>query len=92
MTARTVSSVADPSSIVDLAVAYRRSMVMFAANDLDLFTVLSDGSKTVAQLADRSGAQCRPLEALLNACVAQGLLQRDGDQYRQRTPQRRVPG
>ena len=81
MTANTVSPEPDPSPIVDLAVAYRRSMVMFAANELDLFTVLSEGAHTTAQLADRSAVQHRPLEALLNACVAQGLLQRDGDQY-----------
>ena len=71
----------DPSLIVDLAVAYRGAMMLFAANELDLFTTLSEGPRTVAQLAETSGAECRPLEALLNGCVALGLLERDGDRY-----------
>ncbi len=73
MTSNGPSPSPDPSLIMDLAVAYRGAMMLFAANELDLFTTLSKGPQTAAQLAEVNGAERRPLEALLNGCVALGL-------------------
>ena len=64
MTSSDLSPSPDPSLIVDLAVAYRGTMMLFAANELNLFTTLSEDPRIVAQLAEASGAESRPLEAV----------------------------
>ena len=64
-----------------LALAYRSSMVLFAATELDVFTRLHDGDSTVTQLASACGVKTEPLRLLLEACVAEGMVTRDGDQY-----------
>ena len=64
-----------------LALAYRSSMVLFAAMDLDVFTGVAEGC-TVEEMARRSNAQIEPLRLLLEACVAEGMLEADGDRYR----------
>ena len=73
---------ASPALIVELAVAYRRSMILFAATDLGVFTVLADGPLDAAAVARSCGAHPHGTEGLLNACVAERLLERDGDGYR----------
>ncbi len=71
----------DPSVIIDLAVAYRSSMVLFAATELGVFTRLSEEPLTAAEVAERAGSELRPTEMLLNACVAYQLLDRTGTTY-----------
>ncbi len=71
----------NPSLIMRLALAYRSSMVLFAATELDVFTALADGPLTADQLAARDGAQSEPLRLLLDACTAEGLLTREGDRF-----------
>ena len=65
-----------------LALAYRSSMVLFAATELDLFSTLAGDGGTVADVASASRARPAPLRMLLEACVVEGLLTRDGDRYR----------
>src|SRR5258705_11142140 len=65
-----------------LALAYRSSMVLFAAMDLDVFTGLAAGCQSVEELAKRTEAKPEPLRLLLEACVAEGMLVADGDWYR----------
>ena len=72
----------DPSAIVALATAYWASMVLLAANRLRVFTVLSAGPLSAADVAQECGAHPRSMAMLLNACVARGLLARDGQRYR----------
>jgi predicted O-methyltransferase YrrM len=67
---------------MDLAVMYRWSMVLFAASDLDVFTMLAEGPRTASEIAAACGVHERPLEIVLNACAAQQILARDGDRYR----------
>lgn len=76
------AAAASPGLIVELAVAYRRSMILFAAADLGVFTALADAPLTAADVAGRCGGHARPIEGLLNACVAERLLLREGDRYR----------
>jgi ubiquinone/menaquinone biosynthesis C-methylase UbiE len=64
-----------------LAIAYRASMVLFAATDLDVFTALGEGALGVDQVARATGAKPGPLRLLLDACVSEGLLNRAGEQY-----------
>ena len=69
----------DPSLIMRLALAYRSSMVLFAAAELDVFTPLAERPQTASELASATALQPEPLRLLLDACAAEGLLQRDGD-------------
>lgn len=72
----------DPSIIMEMAVAYRSSMVLFAATRLGVFGQLADGGLDAATISERCGGQARPTQMLLNACVAYGLLELDGGEYR----------
>lgn len=71
----------DPALIIDLAVAYRRSMILFAASELEVFAHLAGGPLSAEEMAARCRTQLRPTRMLLNACVAEKLLVRDGDRY-----------
>ncbi len=71
----------NPALLMRLALAYRSSMVLFAATDLDVFTPLSDGPMSAAELAKACGSQVEPTRMLLDACTAEGLLTRVGDRF-----------
>lgn len=72
----------DPSLIMQLALAYRSSMVLFTASELNVFTALAGGPKTAAEIAAGCGAQTEPVRLLLNGCTDAGLLVREGDRYK----------
>lgn len=65
-----------------LALAYRSSMVLFAATELGVFTALAGRGATLDELLATLAAAREPLRMLLEACVAEGLVVRDGDRYR----------
>lgn len=71
----------NPALIMRLALAYRSSMVLFAATDLDLFSPLAGGAKDLGELVNATGAKAAPLQLVLDACVAEGLLTRDAGRY-----------
>lgn len=71
----------NPALIMRLALAYRSSMVLFAAAELDLFTPLAEAPMTSSQLAERTGLEPEPLRMLLDACSAEGLLTREGNTF-----------
>ena len=52
---------------------------LLAAGQLDLFTALKDGPRTIAQLARAIGAKPDKLRILLNVLVLAGLLERHGE-------------
>jgi acetylserotonin O-methyltransferase len=68
----------DPKPVVDLIYAFRRSNAMFAGVVLGVFDVLHDRWAGADAFPANAGAS----ERLLNACVALGLLEKRGDQYR----------
>jgi hypothetical protein len=72
----------NPGPLMRLALAYRSSMILFAAAELDVFTHLANGHNTVDALAERSGAQQEPMRLLLEACAAEGMVATDGETYR----------
>jgi len=75
----------DPSVVLELIEAFRRSKTMFAAVSLGVFDALVDGPRTLRSLAAEIKADCGALERLLDACIGLQLLQRTGDAY-QNTP------
>ena len=56
--------------------------VVMSANRLDFFNALADKSLTAEEVAAHCQTHPRPTRTLLNACVALGILIKDGDRYR----------
>ena len=81
LTRADASQLPNPAPLMRLALAYRSSMALFAATDLDVFTPLAAGPRSAADLATDRGVLAEPMRLLLDACVAEGLLSRDGDRY-----------
>ena len=66
--------------IVELASAYYGSAVLFAAIDRGVFAAV-EKSGTLADVAKATGASERGMRLLLDACVAEGLLEKNGETY-----------
>ena len=72
----------NPSRIMRMASAFEESCILFTASDLGIFGKLSELGKTdSAQLARSLGLNERGTRLLLDACVACGLLQKEGRLY-----------
>lgn len=74
-------TVIDPAPIYDAATAFWKSAVLFAACRLGVFDALGQAVGAAA-LAHRLELSERGTAALLDACVAMGLLDKAGDTYR----------
>jgi ubiquinone/menaquinone biosynthesis C-methylase UbiE len=68
--------------LMEMAHGYQRSMALFVALRLDVFSALADGAADARTLARRVSAEPRNLSILLNAMVAMGLLAKEGEKYR----------
>jgi len=71
----------DPTPVLDLLEAFRRSKAMFAALDLGVFDCLAGGGASLPDLARDIEADADALSRLLDACVGLGLLTHAGDRY-----------
>ena len=76
------------AEIVDLASAYYGSAVLFAAIDRGVFAAieklnnpLSTSTSNLDLIAAACGCNTRGMRLLLDACVAEGLLEKDGETY-----------
>jgi len=67
---------------MQVALAHRSSAVLFAATELDVFSKLSAGPMTAAEVAQACGAKPEPTRFVLDACVTAGMIERDGDKYK----------
>lgn len=76
---------ADPSVVLDLMEAFRRSKTMFAAVSLGVFDAIEGGTRRADLLAKRLGCDGESLARLLHACVGLGLLTCQGEEF-QNTP------
>ena len=68
------------NEIVDLASAYYGSAVLFAAIDRGVFAAV-EKSGAFADVVKATGGSARGMRLLLDACVAEGLLEKDGETY-----------
>lgn len=75
------SSLPDPSPVLDLIEAFRRSKTMFAAVSLRIFDALAAGPRPAQALAQELHVNADALERLLDSCVSLHLLTKDGPQY-----------
>lgn len=73
--------VPDPSPILELIEAFRRSKVMFVAVSLGVFDRLETQPADAASLASGLGVQDEPLTRLLDACVGLKLLRHEHGRY-----------
>lgn len=71
----------DPTPILELIDAFRRSKCMFAAVSLGVFDALHETPTNAAGLAKRLGALAEPMERLLDGCVGMGLLAKQDGVY-----------
>lgn len=71
----------DPSVVLELLTAFRRSKTMFAAVKLGVFEALQSQPKSLPDLATELACSLDGLERLLDACVGLQLLQRTADLY-----------
>jgi acetylserotonin O-methyltransferase len=71
----------DPTIVLHLLEAFRRSKTMFTAVALGVFDSLESRPATAATLAGALEVNCDALERLLDACVGLQLLVRQGDLY-----------
>jgi acetylserotonin N-methyltransferase len=71
----------DPSPVLHLIEAFRRSKVMFAAVTLGIFDFLEKIPSDHISLAAALGTKAEPLERLLDTCVNLKLLRRDRHLY-----------
>ena len=68
------------NEIVDLASAYYGSAVLFAAIDRGVFAAV-EKSGAFADVVKTTGGNERGMRLLLDACVAEGLLEKNGETY-----------
>ena len=73
--------ITDVREISRIGYGFMASRALFAALDADVFGHLTDGPKPLETLARDTGLAAGRLRPLLNACVAIGLLARDGGGY-----------
>ncbi|WP_321472428.1 methyltransferase [uncultured Paludibaculum sp.] len=72
---------ADPTTVLDLIDAFRRSKTMFTAVSLGIFDRLHQAEASAAALAVELDLHPGALERLLNGCVGLGLLTKSGSLY-----------
>ncbi len=72
----------DPAKIMQMANAFHESCVLFAALDLDIFSLLEEfGQADAGQIADASHASPRGIRLLLDGCAAIGLVKKDARDF-----------
>lgn len=69
----------DPGHIMQTATAFWTSKVLLTAVEFDLFTVLNDTTMTAEELGNKLGIHPRGTYDFLDALLASGFLERDGD-------------
>ncbi len=75
------AEIPDPSPVLELIEAFRRSKTMFAAVSLGVFDLLERHPATLASLNAEMRVESDPLERVLDACVGLKLLRRNGALY-----------
>jgi acetylserotonin O-methyltransferase len=73
---------ADPSIVLELLEAFRRSKIMFTGVSLGVFDELASTEGTAAALAEALHCDADAMRRLLESLVGVGLLSRDGENFR----------
>ncbi|MFE8993829.1 methyltransferase [Streptomyces collinus] len=92
------TEVRGPGDILQLTMAFYGSRALISAVELDLFTLLAGKPLPFEELCDRAGIHPRGARDFLDALVALGLLDREGEEIYRNSPvadrylDRRKPG
>jgi hypothetical protein len=71
-----------PDLIMKIAMGFMAAKHLFAANEIGLFEGLAAGPANIAELATKTTIPPRTLAIVANAMVSLGLVERQGDRYR----------
>jgi hypothetical protein len=71
-----------PDPIMRVALGFMAAKHLFAASAIGLFEGLTDGPATLDDLTQKCGVPRRTLGISADAMVSLGLVERDGDRYR----------
>jgi SAM-dependent methyltransferase len=71
----------NPGRLMKISGAYWESFPLHVAVDLDVFTLIGEGSLSGEEIAARWRGNARSTRALLDAIAAMGLLEKKADQY-----------
>jgi hypothetical protein len=82
-----MNDIPKPDQIMQLGLGFWGSKTLLSAIELGLFTELAKGSTDAQTLADRLGLHSRSARDFLDALVALGMLERDGDGIYSNTPE-----
>jgi SAM-dependent methyltransferase len=72
----------DPQPIIDTAIGFMRAKHLFVAAELGIFEALTDGPKSLDELARNLNLPARTARISVDAVTALGFLNREGDTYR----------
>lgn len=72
----------DARPLFDIATGFMRAKHMFIASELGVFETLGEGPATLEQLAAKLRISVRTTRIVVDAVTALGLLERNGDEYR----------
>src|SRR6185369_16552304 len=76
-----MTNLPDPSPVIDLIDAFRRSKAMFTAVSMGVFDILAAGPTDLDTLAQRLKEQPGSLARLLDACAGLGFLRKQDGKY-----------
>lgn len=71
-----------PDAIFQIATGFMAAKHLFVSNDVGLFAALANGPRTLPELAVDTRVAASRLRVLADAMVMLGLVERQGDQYR----------
>ncbi len=71
----------DPTPVLELMLAFRRSKTLFGAVELGVFDALDGRSQNSEELAGSLGCDAGAMRRLLDALVGLGMIKRVGDTY-----------
>lgn len=72
----------DTVRLQNLSFGHKQAATLMAAIELDLFTKISQGASRLSEIASATGLSLLNAERLVVACAALGLLEMDGEDYR----------
>lgn len=81
MTGNSRGAASNGNPILRAMQGWQPARVLIAANRLDVFTIIGEGRLSAEEIAERCQSYPRSMSLLLNACVALGFLQKEGDLY-----------
>ncbi|MDQ3179222.1 MAG: acetylserotonin O-methyltransferase [Acidobacteriota bacterium] len=71
-----------PNELLELAIGYQRSQVLFSFVELEIPKFLSEKILTAKELAEKLEIDPIAMERFLNACACAGLLEQENNKYR----------